>query len=374
MMTFPVIPAQERHPVLDTGRESNRESETEMIKVLTISVGALILAFAVACGSADEGGGGGTGAPAAAQTADLSQFPTPTRSQAAPQPEPTQPVAAAAVQTQSEDSGSGSEAAEVEPMSQEELQQLRQRIQSGELSAEERQEAIQRLQAQFGGGPGGGGFGGGGGTQAIGSIESINGNAIAIMTELATISATVGENANIRITSVLEPTELTEGAQITVISERVDGSTLARVITVVPEGQEGFGRGRGAFGGGQGGQGAVGGAQDGQAVGGVRPLFGAIESIADGGFTLETQQGPLPIAMNDETVIIQTVQGTVADLDVGMQISVFGAADDEGAIEARTVAVIPAGLEDIPGVGGGGRGAFGGGRGGFAGGGQGGGN
>ena len=338
-----------------------------MNRTLIVLAGALVLAFAVACGSADEGGD--TGAPAAAQVADLSQFPTPTRSQAAPQPEPTQPVAAAAVQTSSEDSDSESEAAAVEPMSQEELEQLRQRLQSGELSAEERQEAIQRLRAQFGGGQGGGGFGGGGGTQAIGSIESINGNALAITTELATISATVGENANIRITSVLEPTALTEGAQVTVISERVEGSTLARVITVVPEGQEGFGRGRGAFGGGQGGQGAVGAAQGGQAVGGARPLFGAIESMADSGFTLETQQGPLPIAMNDETVIIRTLQGTVADLKAGMRVSVFGAADDEGAIEARTVAVIPAGLEDIPGLGGGGlagrgRGGFGGGQGG----------
>ncbi len=343
-----------------------------MSKTLIVLAGALILAFAVACGSADEGGGGGTGAPAAAaQVADLSQFPTPTRSQAAPQPEPTQPVVAAAVQTQSEDSDSESEAAEVEPMSQEELEQLRQRLQSGELSAEERQEAIQRIQAQFGGRQGGGGFGGGGGTQAIGSIESISGNTLAVTTELATISANVGENANIRITSVLEPKALTEGAQVTVISERVDGSTLARVITVVPEGQAGFGR-RGA-GGGQGGQGAVGAAQGGQAVGGARPLFGAIESMADSGFTLETQQGPLPIAMNDETVIIQTVQGTVADLEAGMQITVFGTADDDGAIEARVVAVIPAGLEDIPGLGGGlagrGRGGFGGGQGGGQGGG-----
>ncbi|MYD50746.1 MAG: hypothetical protein F4W93_04585 [Dehalococcoidia bacterium] len=341
-----------------------------MSRALIILAGALILAFAVACGSADDESG--TGAPAAAQVADLSQFPTPTRSQAAPQPEPTQPVAAAAVQTQSEDSDSESETAAVEPMSQEELQQLRQRLQSGELSAEERQEAIQRLRAQFGGGQGGGGFGGGGGTQAVGSIESINGNTLAVTTELATISATVGENANIRITSVLEPTELTEGAQIMVVSERVDGSTLARVITVVPEGQGGFGR-RGA-GGGQGGQAAVGGAQQGgQAGGGARPLFGSIESIADRGFTLETQQGPLPIAVNDETVIIQTLQGTVADLKAGMQVSVFGAADDEGTIEARTVAVIPAGLEDIPGLGGGfagrGRGGFGGGQGGGQGGG-----
>ena len=196
-----------------------------MIRALMLLAGALVLAFAVACGSADEGGG--TSAAAAAQVADLSQFPTPTRSQAAPQPEPTQAVAAAAVQTQSEDGGSESEAAEVEPMSQEELQQLRQRLQSGEMSAEERQEAVQRLRAQFGGGQGGGGFGGGGGTQAIGSIESISDSTLSVTTELATISANVGENTNIRITSILEPTSLSEGAQVMVVSERVEGSTWA---------------------------------------------------------------------------------------------------------------------------------------------------
>lgn len=338
-----------------------------MIRALTISVGALVLVFAVACGSADEGGS--DGAAAAAQVADLSQFPTPTRSQAAPQPEPTQPVAAAAVQTQSGQSEDESESAEVEPMSQEELQQLRQRLQSGELSAEERQEAIQRIQAQFGGGPAGGGFGGGG-TQAIGSIEAISGNIISVNTELATISATVGENANIRITSILEPTALTEGAQVTVISERVDGSTLARVITVVPEGQGGLGRGGGGFGGGgaQAGQGGFGGGQAG-AAGGPRPLIGTIESIADSGFTLETQQGPLPITTNEETVIIQTSQGTIDDLESGMQVRVAGQADEGGTIQARLVTVTPEGLENIPGIGGG-RGAFGGGRGGQRGGGN----
>ena len=335
-----------------------------MSRALVIVVGALIITVAVACGSADEGGG--TGAAAAAQVADLSQFPTPTRSQAAPQPEPTQQVAAAAVQTQAEGSESESEAAEVEPMSQEELQELRDKMRSGQLSEDEMAEAVQRLRAQFGGGQGGGGFGGGGGTQAVGSIESIDGNTIAVTTELATISANVGENANIRITSILEPTALTEGAQVMVFSERVEGSTLARAITIIPEGQGGFGRARG--GGGQGGQGGFGGGQAGAAGGGVRPLFGTIESISDSGFTLETQQGPLPIAMNDETVIIETGQGTLADLEAGMQVRVTGAADEDGTISARNVIVTPEGLEGIPGFGGGGfagrgRGGDGGGQG-----------
>ena len=335
-----------------------------MSRALTILAGALILAFAVACGSADEGGGGGTGAAAAAQVADLSQFPTPTRSQAAPQPEPTQQIAAAAVQTQADDSASEGESAEVAPMTQEELEQLRDKLRSGELSAEERQEAIERLRAQFGGGQGGQGGFGRGGTQAVGSIDSISGGTITVATELASVTASVGENTNIRITSILEPTALTEGGQVMVFSERVEGSTLARAITIIPEGQGGFGRARG--GGGQGGAGG----QAGAAGGGVRPLFGTIESIADGGFTLETQQGPLPIAMNDETVIIETGQGTIADLEAGMQVRVTGAEDEDGTISARNVIVTPEGLEDIQGFGGRGRGGggFGGGGGGQGGG------
>ena len=131
-----------------------------------------------------------------------------------------------------------------------------------------------------------------------------------------------------------------------VFSERVEGSTLARAITIIPEGQGGFGRARG--GGGQGGQGGFGGGQAGAAGGGVRPLFGTIESIVDSGFTLETQQGPLPIAMNDETIIIETGQGTLADLEAGMQVRVTGAADEDGTISARNVIVTPEGLEGIP--------------------------
>ena len=80
----------------------------------------------------------------------------------------------------------------------------------------------------------------------------------------------------------------------------------------------------------------------------------------DGGFTLETQQGPLPISMDDDTVIIETRQGTVADLEAGMRVTVIGPADEEGTIEARVVNVIPEGLEDIRGFGGGGRNAVGG--------------
>ena len=301
-------------------------------------VGTLVVAFGVSCGSTDGGSG------ADAQVLDLSQFPTPTRSQAAPEPEPTSQVAAAQAQTQLSQDEDVSETAEVAPMSPEELQELRQRLQSGELSEEEAQQTIQRLRS---------GFGGGGGSQAVGSIKTVSESALTVTTQLATVTASVGEGTNISITSILEPTALTAGSQVIVVSERVEGSTLARTITIVPEGQGGFGRGAGVFGGGQGGAGGFGGGQGRQGAVGARPLFGTVGSIEDSGFTLETQQGPLPIAMNEETLVVETRQGTVDDLEVGMQVRVIGPADENGEIDARSIIVTPDGLENLRGFGGG---------------------
>ena len=131
-----------------------------------------------------------------------------------------------------------------------------------------------------------------------------------------------------------------------VISERVEGSTLARVITIIPEGQD-------EFGGRQGGQGGFG---AGQGTVGPRALSGTVENVTDTGFLLETQQGPLPVDMDDESVVIQTQQGTIDDLETGMFVRVLGPADEDGRIDARTVTATPEGLEDFPGFGGGARG------------------
>ena len=316
--------------------------------VVVILAGALIIAAGVACGSAED-----ESAPAAAQVADLSQFPTPTLSQA--QPRPTSPPPTA----QTQPSENEAETAETEPMSPEEIQRLMQQLQSGQLSEEEAQQAIQRIRAQFGGGQGGPPFGAAGGSAAVGSIESVGDSAITVKTELASVTASLGEDTAISITSILEPTALTNGAQVMVVSERVEGRALARMITIVPEGEGELGggpggqRGLGGFGGdqggGQAGQGGFGGGQG-------RPLFGTLENVSDAGFTLETQQGPLPIGVDGDSVIVQTREGTIGDLEAGMRVRVVGPADDDGRIEARSVVVTPEGVEDIRGFGGGNRG------------------
>ncbi len=324
--------------------KDGEERETQMRGVLVALAGTLVLIVGIACGSSSE-----ESAPAAAQVADLSQFPTPTRSQAEPRPTSPPPVAQPRTAQDEVDT------VEAAPMTQEEIQQLRQQMQSGQLSEEEVQQAIQRLRAQFGGGQGGP-FGGDAGSVAVGPIESVVEDTITVKTELASVTASVGEDTNVRITSILDPSTLNDGSQVMVISERVEGSTLARVITIVPEGQDAFGSGqagRGRFGAAQGGQGGL---SAGQGAVGPRALSGTVENVTDTGFLLETQQGPLPVDMDDESIIIQTQQGTIDDLETGMLVRVSGPADEDGRIDARTVTATPEGLEDFPGFGSGARG------------------
>ena len=376
-------------------------------RALISLVGILVLGLAAGCGSAEND------APAAAQ-ADLSEFPTPTKSLASTKSDATDAPESSGSQTQPTDEMD--EDTENEPISEEELQQILQRIQSGEMSPEEFMQIAEQLEAQFGGEVGG--FGGMSGTQAFGTIQSIDGNAITIETETGAVTANLATDTMISVTSVLEPSDLAEGMQVTAFSERVDGRTTARMIIIEPEGQEaGFGpRGQGGqdgggFGGpftgrppiriapgqdgflrgngsvqvvesevitgGPGGPGAIVvfegtftedadlGAE-GQSGGGgfagamgVPPLFGSIESVSGNVITIDTQQGPLPVTLDDETFISQTKQGTVEDLEVGMQVTAFGTSGEDGTIEAQVVNTLPEGIEDLGGFGGGRRAGFG---------------
>ena len=298
---------------------------------LSVLAGLLVVLFILACASSEEGD-----SAAAAQVADTSQFPTPTRSSAEPQPT-AQPATARVLASQNANGANGEDA----PMSEAEVQQLRQRLQSGELSEEEARQAFQRLRAQFGDGPGGAG-----GTQVAGSIESVEESTFTVATDLASVSVSVGADTIIRVTSVLEPTALSNDAQVMVVSERLEGSTLARAITIIPDDQARSRGGQSGFGGGQGGlRGNQGGAA------GPAGLFGTVTSVSDSGFTLETQQGPLPIVMNEESIILETRQGAFVDLKVGMQVRVSGPADEDGRVDARSVTVTPQGLEGLRGPG-----------------------
>ena len=133
----------------------------------------------------------------------------------------------------------------INPDDQEELNQLRQRIQSGEITQEELAELRQQFQGgrgapgQFGqGGPGGQGFGGGGLT---GTIESIEGGRITLNTSQGPLQATVGEETTIQMLAQGALDDLEAGVQITVIGPLgEDGSVQAVSLFIAPEDGEGF--------------------------------------------------------------------------------------------------------------------------------------
>ncbi len=91
-------------------------------------------------------------------------------------------------------------------------------------------------------------------------------------------------------------------------------------------------------GGGGGGQGFAGGG-----FGGRGGLTGTIESLEDGSITVVTPQGPLQAGVDADTTIQVFAQGTLADLLIGMRVTVVGERGDDGTVNASSIVVIPEG-------------------------------
>ncbi len=257
------------------------------------------------------------------------------------------------------------------------LDQLREQIQSGEATPDDLAQFRQQLQGQFG--QGGGGLGG----ALTGAVQSVSGNTVAIDTSEGSLQATVGEDTTIQETVEVALGDLTLGTRVNVGGARgEDGTFQAQTIVAVPEGQQGpggfaageisqedldqfrqqfqgqFGQGGGseAFGGG----GARGGGGFGGRTAGGGGLSGTLESVDQDVITINTDQGPLPVAIGEDTTIRKTVEVALADLTEGTRVTVLGARSESGDVEARSIIIVPEGQDD--GFGGGfGRGFRGGG-------------
>ena len=134
------------------------------------------------------------------------------------------------------------------------LGQLRDRIQSGEVSQEDLAQLRQQFQGQFGGGGPGGGFTGGtrfgGGAGLTGPIEKVEGNTVTVNTAQGPLEATVTSDTVIRQFAQVTINELLAGMEVTVVgAPGEDGAVEAITIVVVPEGQGDLASGGGAFGG-----------------------------------------------------------------------------------------------------------------------------
>ena len=252
-------------------------------------------------------------------------------------------------------------------LSQEDLIELRQRIQSGEASLEELARIREQFQGRFGQGTGGDGRGFPEGSVLAGTIESVEGNTVTVDTPQGLLQAMVGADTTIQKTDQGTLDDLEVGVQVTVIGQRgEDGAVQAVSISILPEGSDRFGgglagqfgQGRGSqerFGGGQGrqqfgqgGQGQLGSGLGGRRLGGGPTLNGTVESIDGNVVTINTPQGPLQAIVGDDTTIRKSSQGTVQDLQAGVRVTIIGQRGEDETLQARFMTIIPEDLLAVP--------------------------
>ena len=117
---------------------------------------------------------------------------------------------------------------------QDQLSQLRQRFQSGQLSEQDRAQLLQQFQGQFGQD-----FGGRGGL--TGTIEKIEGSTMTVNTPQGQLQATIAEETTIQRFAEGTLADLLTGVRVTVIGQRgEDGTVEARSILIIPVGEDGF--------------------------------------------------------------------------------------------------------------------------------------
>ncbi|MFH1560918.1 MAG: hypothetical protein ABID84_05905 [Chloroflexota bacterium] len=122
--------------------------------------------------------------------------------------------------------------------SQEQLDEIRQWIQSGQLDTETRDQLRQQLQGQFGQGgipglPNRGGL--------TGTIEKVEGNTVTVNTPQGPLRATIGADTTIQMSVEGTVEDLATGTQVTVVGQPgEDGTVQATSIVLVPEGSTGF--------------------------------------------------------------------------------------------------------------------------------------
>ncbi|MCZ6891091.1 MAG: hypothetical protein O7F09_01070 [Chloroflexi bacterium] len=75
--------------------------------------------------------------------------------------------------------------------------------------------------------------------------------------------------------------------------------------------------------------------------GGRGGLTGTIEGIEGSVVTVNTSQGPLLATVGDDTTIHMTVQGSLEDLEPGVQVTVVGQRGEDGTVQAVTIIILP---------------------------------
>ncbi|MXZ03639.1 MAG: YlbF family regulator [Chloroflexi bacterium] len=207
-----------------------------------------------------------------------------------------------------------------------EIQELFQKAQSGNMSQEDQarlRELMQEALADAGIEAPGDGQGRGFGTPPTqGIISAISGSTITIDhnddSGLST-DVEITDNTNMSVISQLTPADLTEGTNVAGTVQRGEGGRIFIVnLAVVPEQPStaqsfrgGFLAPRGLFG------------TNNDATN-LSNIEGTITEINGQQLSVETTQGTLRMTTNDDSRIISTNSGTIADITEGMAAIAFG--------------------------------------------------
>ena len=235
---------------------------------------------------------------------------------------------------------------------------------------------------QIGQRPGGQAFEGG--DRLAGTIQEIEGGTITINSQQGLLQATVGPDTTIQTFGEGTLADLEIGLQVRVVGQLGEAGTFeAQSLVVTPEGGGGFfgggfadagGQfdqfrqqfqsgdlsqedldelrqqfqdqfGQGGFGGGGfagGGFGGRGGGFGGGTDGGIG-LMGTLETIEGNTVTVNTSQGPLQATITPDTTIQVFTEGTLADLQTGMRVTVVGGREEDGTVRASSFFITPEG-------------------------------
>jgi hypothetical protein len=80
-------------------------------------------------------------------------------------------------------------------------------------------------------------------------------------------------------------------------------------------------------------------------------LAGTIESVEGNTVTVNTAQGPLQATIGADTTIQTFAEGTLADLEPGLQVTVTGQRAEDGSVQATSILITPEGAVSFPGGG-----------------------
>jgi len=176
---------------------------------------------------------------------------------------------------------------------------------------------------------------------ASGTLAAINGDTLTLTTQQGQVTVNVSSDTTIEKTVVGTVNDLSQGDIVT-ISGTADstGNVNATLIMVRPQSQQGqspqitgnggtFTRPNG---------GSTPGGNPGRQF-----TIGTISGINGNSLTVTTAQSQVTVNIGSDTVIQNTVSGTLSDLQTGVSLTVVGPTDSNGNVDATSISIRPQG-------------------------------